>query len=90
MRRILGYIVAGDCYQANFTFPLRFRRYGDALALYARLRRAQPVHHGAFVRLPGRDLLSLSPELFVRRQGERLVTRPMKVIPHGKNTRRGL
>ncbi len=78
VRRILGYIVAGDCYQVNFTFPLRFRQYGDALALYARLRRAQPVRHGAFLRLPGRDILSLSPELFVRRQGERLVTRPMK------------
>jgi para-aminobenzoate synthetase/4-amino-4-deoxychorismate lyase len=78
VRRILGYIVAGDCYQVNFTFPLRFRLYGDALALYARLRRAQPVRHGAFLRLPGRDILSLSPELFVRREGARLVTRPMK------------
>jgi para-aminobenzoate synthetase/4-amino-4-deoxychorismate lyase len=78
VRRILGYIVAGDCYQVNFTFPLHFRLYGDALALYARLRCAQPVHHGAFVRLPGRDILSLSPELFVRRESARLATRPMK------------
>lgn len=76
--RILDYIVSGDCYQVNFTFPLRFVSYGDHIALYARLRRAQPVRHGALIRLPDRDILSLSPELFIQRTGNRLTTRPMK------------
>lgn len=75
---ILDYIRAGDCYQVNFTFPLRLRHYGSPLALYARLRRAQPVRHGALLHLPARDLLSLSPELFVARRGGRLTARPMK------------
>jgi para-aminobenzoate synthetase/4-amino-4-deoxychorismate lyase len=76
--RILDYIRAGDCYQVNFTFPLSLRHYGSPLALYARLRRAQPVRHGALLHLPGHDLLSLSPELFVARRGCRLTARPMK------------
>ncbi|MFZ5512159.1 MAG: aminodeoxychorismate synthase component I [Pseudomonadota bacterium] len=76
--RILDYIRAGDCYQVNFTFPLSLRHYGSPVALYARLRRAQPVRHGALLHLPGRDLLSLSPELFVARRGRRLTARPMK------------
>jgi para-aminobenzoate synthetase / 4-amino-4-deoxychorismate lyase len=84
VRRILDYIAEGDCYQVDFTFPLRFRHYGDPLALYAKLRQAQPVHHGAYLQLPGRTLLSLSPELFLERRGDRLTTRPMKgTAPRG-------
>jgi para-aminobenzoate synthetase/4-amino-4-deoxychorismate lyase len=84
IRRILAYIAEGDCYQVDFTFPLHFRHYGDPLALYARLRQAQPVHHGAYVQLPDRSLLSLSPELFLERRGDRLTTRPMKgTAPRG-------
>ena len=81
---ILAYIAAGDCYQVNFTFPLHFRHYGDPLALYARLRAAQPVPHGAYLQLGDRSVLSLSPELFVERRGERLTARPMKgTAPRG-------
>ncbi len=84
VERILAYIADGDCYQVDFTFPLAFRHFGEPLALYALLRRAQPVLHGAFVRTPERTLLSLSPELFVQRAGERLTTRPMKgTAPRG-------
>lgn len=65
--RIHAYIEAGDTYQVNFTYRLRFDAYGGALALYRRLRARQPVPYGAVIALPdGGALLSLSPELFVR------------------------
>ncbi len=76
--RIKGLISAGDCYQVNLTFPLDFEWFGAPLALYARLRQAQPVRYGGFVGDATQGLVSLSPELFVERQGQRLVTRPMK------------
>jgi para-aminobenzoate synthetase/4-amino-4-deoxychorismate lyase len=89
VRRILDYIVAGDCYQVDFTFPLHFRHYGDPLVLYAKLRQAQPVRHGAYLQLPGRTLLSLSPELFMERRGDRLTTQPMKgTAPRGADVRK--
>jgi para-aminobenzoate synthetase/4-amino-4-deoxychorismate lyase len=73
------YIVAGDTYQVNFTFPLRFDVHGDPVALYAALRARQPVPYGALIRLPdGAMVLSLSPELFVSHAGSRLICRPMK------------
>jgi para-aminobenzoate synthetase/4-amino-4-deoxychorismate lyase len=78
VERIRRYIVAGDCYQVNLTYPLRFRHYGDPLALYRKLRDRQPVSHGAFVRLRERAILSLSPELFLQRRQGRLTSRPMK------------
>ena len=77
--RIRDYIRAGDTYQVNYTYRLRFDAYGSPFALYARLRKRQPVPYGALIALPdGGAVLSLSPELFVRHEGGQLVTRPMK------------
>ncbi len=76
--RIKNLIFAGDCYQVNFTFPLDFEWFGTPLALYARLRERQPVRYGGFVGDARRGLVSLSPELFIERRGDRLTTRPMK------------
>jgi para-aminobenzoate synthetase/4-amino-4-deoxychorismate lyase len=65
--RIRDYIAAGDTYQVNYTYRLRFDAFGSPFALYARLRARQPVPYGALIGLPdGRAVLSLSPELFVR------------------------
>ncbi len=79
LNRIHDYIVAGDTYQINYTYRLRFDAFGSPLALYARLRARQPVPYGALIMLPdGGALLSLSPELFVRHAQGELTARPMK------------
>ena len=83
-------IRAGDVYQLNFTFPLRFEAPGRIAGLYAELRRRQPVEYGAFVHWErGRYVLSYSPELFFRMDGEsrQIVTRPMKgTVRRGRTT----
>ncbi|MDP3844716.1 MAG: aminodeoxychorismate synthase component I [Oxalobacteraceae bacterium] len=77
--RIHAYIVAGDIYQANYTYRLRFDAFGSLHALYLRLRQRQPVPYGALIALPdGRAVLSFSPELFVRHENGRLTACPMK------------
>ena len=77
--RIHDYIAAGDTYQVNYTWRLRFDAFGSLLALYTRLRERQPVPYGALVTLPdGGAVLSFSPELFVRHEAGMLVARPMK------------
>jgi len=79
IERIRDYIAAGDTYQVNYTYRLRFDAFGPVCALYARLRARQPVPYGALIGLPdGRAILSLSPELFVRHDAGRLLARPMK------------
>lgn len=78
IERIKELIFAGDCYQVNFTFPLDFEWFGSPAALYARLRQRQPVRYGGFVGDDTSALVSLSPELFLERVGNRLITRPMK------------
>ncbi|MDQ5904280.1 MAG: para-aminobenzoate synthetase / 4-amino-4-deoxychorismate lyase [Pseudomonadota bacterium] len=76
--RIRDYIAAGDCYQVNFTFPFSGTCLGDPIALYARLRAAQPVAHGGLVVFPEGCILSLSPELFIERENGLIRSRPMK------------
>ncbi|NRR32420.1 aminodeoxychorismate synthase component I [Oxalobacteraceae bacterium] len=79
LARIHAYIEAGDTYQVNYTYRLRFDAFGSLFALYSRLRARQPVPYGALVSLDdGGALLSLSPELFVRHAGGQLTARPMK------------
>jgi para-aminobenzoate synthetase/4-amino-4-deoxychorismate lyase len=73
------YIEAGDTYQVNLTFPLHLTVHGNPIALYAALRRQQPVPYGALMVLPdGQSVLSLSPELFVSHTHGRLLAKPMK------------
>ncbi|MRX06952.1 aminodeoxychorismate synthase component I [Pseudoduganella sp. FT25W] len=79
LARIHDYIAAGDTYQVNYTFRLRFDAFGGIHALYARLRGRQPVPYGALIALDdGTAVLSLSPELFVRHEAGVLTARPMK------------
>ncbi|MBW7921470.1 MAG: aminodeoxychorismate synthase component I [Rubellimicrobium sp.] len=79
--RLQAHIAAGDCYQANLTFPLKARLVtGTPCGLYGRLRQAGVPGHGAFVDLgAGPVVVSLSPELFFRLDAEgRITARPMK------------
>ncbi len=76
--RVRHHIREGDVYQINYTAPVHFRMNGDPRKLYRRLRRQQHVPYGAYLNLGDRQILSCSPELFFRRRGERVVTRPMK------------
>ena len=93
LNRVHDYIAAGDVYQINHTFPLPCTLDGDPLALYEQLRMSQPVPYGAFIdtgetgKGEAWQVLSLSPELFVERVGDRLACRPMKgTAPRGRTT----
>lgn len=50
----------------------------DAVALYRRLRRGSPAHHGALLRVGDTTLLSASPETFLRVSDGIVQTRPIK------------
>jgi para-aminobenzoate synthetase/4-amino-4-deoxychorismate lyase len=71
-------IEAGDTYQINLTFPLRFGFAGDAVALFRRLRSSARAGYGALLALDGCHVLSLSPELFVETKDGVARARPMK------------
>ncbi|WP_231916253.1 anthranilate synthase component I family protein [Microbacterium karelineae] len=59
------WLATGDSYEACYTYTLRFPFDGDALDAYRRLRRTNAAPYAAFLRLPGREILSCSPERFL-------------------------
>ena len=86
--RVQDYIAAGDVYQINLTLKYLFAFSGDPVALYAALRRKQRVAYGALIGTADFHVLSLSPELFFRREGKEMSARPMKgTAPRGRTSR---
>ncbi|HBR96227.1 MAG TPA: aminodeoxychorismate synthase component I [Gammaproteobacteria bacterium] len=84
LRQIHRYIFAGDTYQVNHTHRLKFDLEGTPQSLYRYLRRRQRVAYSAFLRLPDRTVVSLSPELFIAKNGNTLRCQPMKgTAPRG-------
>ncbi|HYO63295.1 MAG TPA: aminodeoxychorismate synthase component I [Pyrinomonadaceae bacterium] len=71
-------IARGDTYQVNYTMRLRAHFRGDALAFYQDLLAAQRARYGAYLDTGARHILCASPELFFRRRGAQILTRPMK------------
>lgn len=71
-------IARGETYQVNYTTRLRAQFQGDDYALYKELCAAQQGDYHAFLRIEGHSILSASPELFFIKDGNQIVTRPMK------------
>jgi para-aminobenzoate synthetase/4-amino-4-deoxychorismate lyase len=71
-------IAAGDTYQVNFTFRLQAEIDGDEGDLYRDLCLAQRGGYAACLSTERYRVLSASPELFLRIDGDRITTRPMK------------
>jgi len=78
VNKILAHIRAGDIYQANFTIRAECEFRGDALALFEELAEATRVPYACYVDTGDTQIVSLSPELFLERRGDVLVTKPMK------------
>ncbi|MDP1028078.1 aminodeoxychorismate synthase component I [Sphingomonas sp. KR1UV-12] len=78
IRALLALIAAGDLYQANLSVPAAVPFQGDPLSLYAQLRGTAGAGYGAVASTGRQTLLSFSPELFFRLDGDRLTCRPMK------------
>jgi para-aminobenzoate synthetase component 1 len=73
-------IARGDYYQVNYTLALTLDcpPHKTPDEIYRQLLDQHPVAYAACIQDESRWILSLSPELFVARHGDRLVTRPMK------------
>jgi para-aminobenzoate synthetase component I len=77
---IREWIAAGDIYQVNLTqqFIADCEEKGSLAALYECLRDRSPAPMAAWLRLAGREVLSSSPETFLRVSGRQVETRPIK------------
>ncbi len=76
--RIRELIAAGDVYQVNFTYPLAAAAPADPLVFWRGL--VDPAHgrYGAYLDIGSHAIVSFSPELFFRQEGDAVETCPMK------------
>ncbi|MCB1801802.1 MAG: aminodeoxychorismate synthase component I [Gammaproteobacteria bacterium] len=75
---IQRYIRDGDCYQVNFAQCFRARVGVDAWHLYQRMRHENPAPYAALLEYPFGQVLSASPEQFLRLSRGQVQTRPIK------------
>lgn len=78
IERCVERIAAGEIFQANLCVRLEATWEGDPLDVFATAGRALRPDYGALVVDEGRAVVSLSPELFLRRTGRELVSEPIK------------
>ena len=78
IERILAYIRDGDCYQVNYAQRLRARVAGDPWLAYCLLRELSEAPFSAYLNLPHGQVLSSSPERFLRLSGGVVRTEPIK------------
>jgi para-aminobenzoate synthetase / 4-amino-4-deoxychorismate lyase len=76
--RIQAHLHAGDSYQVCQSVRARFDVRGSATALFQRLRTAQVTRYSALIDTGEYSLVSLSPELFFKKQRGLVQLKPMK------------
>ena len=86
IKKIQDYIRQGDIYQANLTQRFSGKTTLSSYELYRDLRRFSPAPFGAFLNFKDVDILSNSPERFIKCIDKKIETRPIKgTRPRGKD-----
>ncbi|GAB1442178.1 aminodeoxychorismate synthase component I [Ignavibacteriales bacterium] len=71
-------IRSGDTYQINLTMDYSFELMGSVTAFFSTLLFNQSTQYSAYINLPTKNILSLSPELFFKVKGDTISVAPMK------------
>ncbi|GEP95729.1 para-aminobenzoate synthase [Chitinophaga cymbidii] len=79
VKALQEHIRKGDCYEVNFCRE-RFANaaINDPLLLFRRLNALSPAPFAAFYKTDGKYLACSSPERFLQKQGNQLVSQPIK------------
>jgi para-aminobenzoate synthetase component 1 len=78
IKKAKEYIKAGDIYQVNLSQEFKTRSSLSSYKIYRRLRKISPSYFSAYLDCQDFQILSSSPERFLRLEGDIVTTRPMK------------
>jgi len=85
VRRAVEYIYAGDIFQVNLSQRFSTPQVIDAWSLYTRLRDINPAPFAAFLTCGDLEVICASPERFLKLDGNRVETCPIKgTRPRGR------
>ena len=78
IRKIKNYIEAGDCYQVNLSQRFSSKTSESPYRIYQKLRRISPAPYASFLNLGDAQVISSSPESFLKIDGDDIFTQPIK------------
>ena len=76
--KIKEHISKGNTYEVNYTYPYKVYTNADSLTLYNYLLQKQTTEYNTYIANEWEELLSFSPELFFKLDGNKILTKPMK------------
>lgn len=86
VRKIQSYIAAGDVFQVNLSVRQAKQLEAAPITVYEAVRSFNPSPYMAYIESPNFAVVSGSPELLVKKQGNALSTRPIAgTRPRGKS-----
>lgn len=87
-KKIKSYIKNGDIYQINLTHRLKAKTKTPARELFLKVIKDNPVDFLAYIEGPDFEILSASPERFIKIQKNHIETCPIKgTRPRGKTSK---
>ncbi len=78
VQQAVDYIHAGDIFQVNISQRLLYPAQDNSVDLYLRMRERNPATFAGYFALDGFELVSASPERFLRLEEGRVEARPIK------------
>lgn len=79
INKIRQHIIEGDVYEMNFCMEFFAENVSlHPLATYLKLKQVSPTPFGAYVKFEGKYILCASPERFIKKQGNELISQPIK------------
>lgn len=86
VKEVKNYIQSGDVYIANLTQRFHGKTKKSSYNIYKDLRKINPAPFSSYMKLEGFDIVSSSPERFLKIQNRKVQTRPIKgTRPRGTN-----
>ncbi|MCM1265621.1 MAG: aminodeoxychorismate synthase component I [Candidatus Gastranaerophilales bacterium] len=85
IEKIKNYIADGITYEVNYTYPSEVVANCTSIELYGKLLENQRTPYNTYIQNEYETLLSFTPELFFRIDGNKITTKPMKgTVKRGK------
>jgi para-aminobenzoate synthetase component 1 len=79
IHQLKKHIIRGDCYEINYCLEFFAEKaFIDPLHVYKKLAKASPNPFSALYRLQNRWLICASPERFLKRSGDTVLSQPIK------------
>ncbi len=86
IQKIKKHIAEGNTYQVNYTLKAKFNYKGEVPSLIAQLLFKQSASYTSVINEENNFIISVSPELFFKTEGNKIISKPMKgTIKRGVN-----